>query len=120
MVFCTECGKENEEDAKYCSECGNTLDRPDKVTEPVEIEKKEKVKKKSALAAVVLNIVIAGLGMAYIKQYVKAIASFIFVVILGAISYALFGNAFYLAIIGYIIVIAWTYTETKKYNENLE
>jgi uncharacterized membrane protein YvbJ len=44
VVFCTECGKENEEDAKYCSECGNTLDRPDKVTEPVEIEKKEKVK----------------------------------------------------------------------------
>lgn len=25
MVFCTECGNENVNDAKYCSECGQTL-----------------------------------------------------------------------------------------------
>jgi uncharacterized membrane protein YvbJ len=43
MVFCTECGKENAEDAKYCSECGATLEKS-KLTKPVEIEKKEKVK----------------------------------------------------------------------------
>ncbi len=25
MVYCEECGKQNEEDAEYCSKCGNTL-----------------------------------------------------------------------------------------------
>lgn len=123
LVFCTKCGTENPVDAKYCAGCGSMLVQTQTTTKTPEKTLKEETKKKSnrkdPWVAVILNIVIAGLGMAYIGRYAKAVLSFIIVWICGTISVLIFNNVFILAIVGYIFIIAWTYDEAKKYNEKL-
>jgi len=73
-----------------------------------------KEKWKSPTGAAFLNILIAGLGFAYISEWTKAVLSFIIVWIFGIVSVLVFGNVFILAIVGYILVIAWTYDVAKK------
>ena len=46
----------------------------------------QKSKKKSSATAAAINLLIAGLGFVYIKEYAKAILSFVFVVIVAIIS----------------------------------
>lgn len=104
MVFCSKCGVENSNGAKYCQECGESLQN-------TENEEKEW---KSPTVSAFLNILIAGFGFAYIGEWTKAVLSFIIVWIFGIISVFMFGNVFILAIVGYILIIAWTYDVAKK------
>ena len=71
MAFCSKCGTENKENAKFCIKCGNSLHLgvesmrqfPDYSNAPQETIKK----KKSPIIAMVLNFVIAwGLGYWYL------------------------------------------------------
>jgi TM2 domain-containing membrane protein YozV len=124
LVFCQECGKENPDSYKYCAECGAMLIQAKTLTQESKImrkgEVKEKSKRKDPWVAALLNFIIAGLGMAYVGQYAKAVLSFIIVWICGFISVLAFNNVFILAVVGNIFVIAWSYDEAKKYNEKIE
>lgn len=120
MVFCTKCGKQNIEGAKYCEDCGELINRPRKViTTTKKVRKgdiKQENKRKDPWVAVLINLLIAGLGMVYLGRYAKAVLSFIMVWIAGVISVLVFNNVFILAIVGYILVMAWCYDEAKKVN----
>jgi len=80
VVFCTKCGTQNTEDSQYCAECGASLDKAKQTTakagEVPKDEKKEKNKRKNPGSAIILNIIISGLGMVYLKQYTKALLVF--------------------------------------------
>lgn len=119
MIFCRNCGYENPDNSKYCAECGKLLENTNKTNEATEKVKNDdqKDKRKDPLGASLLNLIIAGIGMAYLGQYAKAVLSFIIVWFCGALSIIIFKNVFILAIVGYIFIIAWTYDEAKKYNK---
>ena len=109
MVFCSKCGLENQSEAKYCQECGEMLNKQS--TPNKEITKE---KWKSPTGAAGLNLLIAGLGFAYIGEWTKAVLSFIIVWISAVISLFVFNNPFILPIVGYILIMAWTYDVAKK------
>lgn len=111
MAFCRDCGMEIDDNARFCPECGTEI----KETATINVEEKQ-MKRKDPWAAVLLNLLIAGLGMVYLGRYAKAVLSFIIVWITGIISVLLFNNVFILAIVGYILIMAWSYDETKKVN----
>ena len=95
----------------FCAECGTKITG----TGNINVEEK-KLKRKDPWVAVLINLLIAGLGMVYLGRYAKAVVSFIIVWIAGTISLLLFNNVFILAIVGYIFIMAWSYDETKKVN----
>jgi len=111
MAFCRDCGMELVDNARFCPECGTEI----KETATINVEEKQ-MKRKDPWAAVLLNLLIAGLGMVYLGRYAKAVLSFIIVWITGIISVLLFNNVFIVAIVGYILIMAWSYDETKKVN----
>ena len=76
------------------------------------------LKEKSPGGAAVLNLIIAGVGFIYIHEYAKAVLSFIIVLISGIIGFAI-GLSYLLSVLVLILVMAWSYDETKKYNKNL-
>ncbi len=98
MVYCTKCGAENQNDAKYCQNCGESL------------KAKENYEEKRPLVSAGLNLLIAGLGFVYLKEYPKALLSFVIVVI-GALI-----GGWILAIIALFLVMVWSYIETDKIN----
>ena len=78
-MYCTKCGAENPEDAKYCQGCGTGIKaHPKPRTEDYETSKNSS-NEKSPLGAAALNLLIAGAGFVYIKEYAKAVLSFIIV-----------------------------------------
>lgn len=113
LVFCNKCGTENSDDAKYCQECGNEI----KKYEKRDIGKR-KSEEKSPIGASALNLIIAGAGFLYIQEYAKAVLSFIIVLIAGIISVSI-GLSLLFGILALIFVMAWSYDETKKYNQRL-
>ena len=113
MFFCNNCGEEVAKDAKFCQECGNEITNNSDMQNLNEKKSNQKSKKKSPATAAAINLIIAGLGFVYIKEYAKAILSFVFVVIVAIISG-------YGSILALLLVILWTYSETTKYNEKLE
>jgi len=98
VVYCTKCGAENQNDAKYCQNCGESL------------KAKENYEEKRPLVSAGLNLLIAGLGFVYLKEYPKALLSFVIVVI-GALI-----GGWILAIIALFLVMVWSYIETDKIN----
>ena len=129
MVFCSNCGEENENNSKFCSNCGNELNSSSKTAKNRNFESNGSIENhptnstgqkvvveekahKSPIA--LLNIIIAGLGMALVGEYVKALASFIIVVIA-----ALLGG-FILGFIALIFVIAWSAHEAREYNRRVD
>lgn len=86
-------------------------------------EKKKETKKsspkstnkleKSPVVAVILNLLIAGLGFVYIDEFGDALFSLLFVVTIGY----LFGLTW--GIVALLIVMLWTYDKINKYNSNL-
>ena len=101
---CGNCGVENSESHKYCKECGTIL-------------KKSDIKEKSLITVVVLNLLIAGLGFVYLKEYVKGILAFIIVLTFGVLSYLLLGNGYVLGLIALLLVIIWSYDDAIKINK---
>lgn len=83
-MFCTKCGSEVREGAKFCTKCGNKLENRETVSEPaVErhskprpekvkkvIEKKKKGLPIAAIIAIVLGIVVLLCGTAFGAYYV--------------------------------------------------
>ena len=120
-IFCNKCGVENSVDAVYCQECGNELikySHDELNMENIDTTKKP-LTEKSPLGAAVLNLLIAGIGFVYIREYSKAILSFIIVFMAGFIS-GLLGISVLLGIFALVFVMVWSYNETKKYNNNLD
>jgi len=76
-MYCRNCGTQIADDTKFCPECG--VAQSDVGTTAKLGEAKEKPKEKSVALAVVGNLLIAGLGMAYLRQYTKAVLSFLIV-----------------------------------------
>ena len=113
MVFCNNCGEVVAKEAKFCQNCGNETSDMSDIQDMNENKSDQKLKKKSPATAAAINLIIAGLGFVYIKEYAKAILSFVFVVIVAIISG-------YGSILALLLVILWTYSETTKYNEKLE
>jgi len=113
MVSCIECGVENLEDEEYCTNCGTSLS-----DQKFEEWKKglSTSKKKSPLAAALLNLLIAGLGFVYIKDYVKAIISFVIVFISVVLSLKIGSNTKILGFGALIFIMIWSYLEAKKYS----
>jgi hypothetical protein len=119
-IFCNKCGVENTEDAKYCQECGNEIVKNQSNDSKIDDIKSnnKNLNEKSPLGAAALNLIIAGAGFIYIHEYAKAVLSFIIVLIAGIIGFAM-GLSFLLSVLALILVMAWSYDETKKYNKNL-
>ena len=55
LVYCTKCGAENQNNAKYCQNCGESL------------KAKENYEEKRPLVSAGLNLLIAGLGFIYLN-----------------------------------------------------
>ncbi len=122
---CVSCGRGICEDCtinlagkNYCQDCADELVQENNNMEQVKNQSKN-LNVKSPSSAAALNLIIAGAGFIYIHEYSKAVVSFIIVWIAGIISYLIFGSIWYLVIVGYILIIVWSYNETKKYNKNL-
>ena len=113
--FCNKCGVQVPEDAKYCQECGAEITGSKNPYQNIDDGyNKQKIAKKSPAVIAITNIIIAGLGFAILREYTKAVLSFIIVLIAG-VFFGLIGG-----ILALIFVIAWTYDTTNKYNANLE
>lgn len=125
MVFCTECGTENVDDSKFCYNCGKEINK-DKIikkvnSKPNEVSNEEirkyiieNRKYKSPWAAALSNLLIAGLGLAYVKEYPKAIVGFIIVFAAGYLGGLIIG---FLAL---ILIMAWSADEARKYNRRID
>lgn len=91
-------------------------EKPDDFSDECEcggkLEYSGKNNKKSPVVAAILNILIAGLGFVYLKKYLYAIISFLFVFTI-AILFKFFGYG------ALLIVVLWSYNEANKYNKNL-
>jgi uncharacterized membrane protein YvbJ len=118
MVYCNKCGVENPEDAKYCQGCGIELNTHPEPKIQDHKPYKNSSNEKSPLGAAALNLLIAGAGFVYIKKYAKAVLSFIIVFTMAIIG-VLMGISYVLGILALIFVMAWSYDETKKYNQKL-
>ena len=118
-IFCNKFGVENTEDAKYCHESGNKIVKYQSSDPNPEGIKSfnQNLNGNSPLGAAALNLIIAGAGFIYIHEYAKAVLSFIIVFIARIIGFA-FGLSFLLSVIPLIFVMAWSFDETKKYNNN--
>ena len=71
MTFCSKCGADNKENAKFCVKCGNSLPlgaEPIRQSPEYPNAQRETIKtKKSHVIAILLNLVIAwGLGYWYL------------------------------------------------------
>ena len=119
-IFCYKCGVENTEDVKYCQECGNEIVKNQSNDSKIDDIKSnnKNLNEKSPLGAAALNLIIAGAGFIYIHEYAKAVLSFIIVFLAGIISFAM-GLSLLLSVLALILIMAWSYDETKKYNKNL-
>lgn len=136
MVKCS-CGFLNPDDAKYCQECGSKLSvkkvpkrvlkqkRDTKETiakPPVKPDNEDEPGKQGIIYpvdAAILNIALPGWGMAYLKEYSKAVLCFI--IVASAAYIGSLAEIWLLTVpIAYLLVIAWTYDETKKYNQRNE
>jgi len=58
-MLCKYCGKELNDDAKFCTQCGAGLDQPETATEPVAAKPKVNKKKIIAVAVVALAVMAA-------------------------------------------------------------
>lgn len=113
-MYCKECGAKIEE-GKYCQECGAEITGSKNIYQHIdEGYNNKKTTKKSPMVMAILNIVIAGLGFAFLGEYTKAVLSFIIVLFVGFL-FGIFGG-----ILALIFVIVWTYDSTNKYNAKLE
>lgn len=117
-MFCYQCGAENPDDAIYCQECGAEIKIYPSNKNRIKREQK-RFNEKSPLGAAALNLIIAGAGFVYINEYVKALLSFIMVLIASIIS-VLLGIPFILGILALIFVMVWSYDETVKYNRRIQ
>ena len=84
IMFCPKCGKENADDVKFCSNCGQNLAEGERVYEGVDIEGAEATPQKSALAAGLLGILLGSLGIHnfYLGYTGKAIVQLVLTVTL--------------------------------------
>lgn len=137
MVKC-DCGVDNPNNAKYCQECGDRLyvkvpRRVIKEKRNLEVIKEEisdddniasqdqgtktvKHEIESPWGVALLNLGFAGWGMLYLKQYSKAVLCLIIVICAGYIG-ALLGVWVLTVPLAYLLIISWTYDETKKYSQ---
>lgn len=123
MVFCTNCGKENEDGSKFCFYCGKKFSLAEYVkgkrTERMEVFESDKPnlktqEHKSPWAAGLLNLIIAGLGLVYVKEYAKAVIGFVLVLLVGWFGGLIFG------LIALVFVMAWSSDEARKYNRKID
>jgi hypothetical protein len=126
--ICPNCGTENLKNVKFCGSCGTPIKAPIDPDEKKSQSNNSKIdgikadnqnlNKKSPLIAAALNFIIAGAGFIYIHKYAKAVLSFIIFLIAAIIGFAM-GLGWSLSTLALIVVIVWSYNETKKYNKNL-
>ncbi len=104
MVFCSNCGKENIDDSKFCNECGSRLGgKENEYKNPYKI--------------VLLNFLIAGLGFICLKNRTKAFDAFILVSICAILTFSIHSPIS--LILALILLIIMSVNETRKYNEKI-
>lgn len=70
LVKCSKCQTENLDNAKFCQECGAEIKIYPSNKNRIKREQK-RFNDKSPLGAAALNLIIAGAGFVYIKEYAK-------------------------------------------------
>jgi len=149
MTFCSECGKENAEDSKYCSDCGNPIkeqlkDDINSNKQDADLERKKWLKRIITYTAVwgVLNLLIASplFGgiliffaiLIYASKSFMAVYAFGVVWLLLALLQLVLG-AYYVSDIavasqGYLLIVlsfinfgfgGWAIYNTKKLESNI-
>lgn len=79
-MFCKECGAEVEDGVKFCPECGASLSTAVDTKQP-KTEKNNEEKPINMGIALVISIILSGLGVAYAKNAKKGIVIFILFII---------------------------------------
>lgn len=80
FMFCKECGAEVDDDVKFCPECGKSLSDSVKDEKPI-VEKNNADKPKSMGIALIISIILSGLGVAYAGNTKKGVIIFILSII---------------------------------------
>lgn len=94
--FCPNCGSEMNINADFCQECGTSLNAPQ--NNPA---KSISNSNKSPTSALVLSLLIIGLGQIYLGLTKKGITLFILAIISGILTFLLIGWIF--------LIILWIY-----------
>ena len=85
MVFCTVCGKENEDNSNYCSKCGHSINEENKealTSDSINLETNEKNQEKEKwIKRIVMFSVVWGLLYLLIVPLLSA-ALFVFAILL--------------------------------------
>lgn len=84
MVYCSQCGSSNPEDAGYCKHCGAPMPRPGQTVVIVR-------NAKSAILALILSLILPGLGQIYNGEVAKGITFLIALAISVLLKFVLIG-----------------------------
>ena len=126
VKFCPNCGEEVSDEIKFCGNCGTEISSEimelnqevvqNNMNNNVNDNNLYVIDEKSPGIAVVLSILVWGLGYAYINEWGKFLI-YLIVGILLSISIPFLGFTVIILLIVYIYQIYAVYKDTKSFNE---
>ena len=109
-LFCPNCGKQIPDDAKFCPECGFASSKTEATgPKPVDANTAIMFNKKSEGLALILSLLICGLGQIYVGKATRGIGF-----LLGAIVLAVLSAFLFFPII--VAFVLWVYGMYDAYN----
>jgi len=121
-MYCSNCGNQLPDGASFCPGCGTPLGEPKKETKTTASFDRASasiiVNKKSEGLAIILSLIITGLGEMYVGQVGKGIMLLIVQVLLWVLT-MMFLFPFIIAIAVWIYSMYDAYTLAKYYNNYL-
>ncbi len=116
-MFCPNCGMENDADARYCKGCGRGLSGTGPINSNQDMAS-ILINKKSEGLALILSLILPGLGQIYIDKVSTGILYLVAAIVLGVLTLMLiFVGLIYIALWIYSMYDA--YTGAKEYNRYL-
>ncbi|MDO5853155.1 MAG: zinc ribbon domain-containing protein [Thermoplasmata archaeon] len=126
-MFCSNCGKEMPDGARFCPDCGWSASGPGAGTGRVDVNTAVMFNKKSEGLALILSLIIPGLGQMYVGRVQRGILMLALIVVMAILDYVGFiavasvadGHTspetavvvalVALIVVGIVIIVLWIY-----------
>lgn len=118
-MYCQNCGAQLPDSATYCDRCGNRVGEHSGGARGLDNQMASiMVNKKSEALALILSLIIPGLGQIYIGQSIRGILMFVMIFIIAILT-------MFFVLFGILYIVLWLYAMydafkgAKEYNRYL-
>ena len=135
-MYCRNCGKEIDADARFCPYCGYTTGEPDYVPNygpdaDYDFEADHRgnstvtYKEKSEFVTILFSFFITGLGHIYVGKTMEGVKVLAIMILLNVLTFFAAMISPYLGLLGFAVFVFWIYAMfdsyrfCKEYNESL-